>query len=117
MIIQDSNSCFDGTGIEGNFIPSNWFSKITFDNGKPDLNAIFILSEIFEVSTCEPFISSYEYFSLNFMISKRQVKQAIDRLILMDLVHRSFKTVCGQSNVMYLKLNIDAVNEITFNEV
>ncbi len=32
--------------LEGNIIPMEWFSRIIFDNGKPDTNAILILSDI-----------------------------------------------------------------------
>lgn len=32
--------------ISGNIVPPQWFKTITFENGKPDTNAILILSDI-----------------------------------------------------------------------
>ncbi|MFH4113411.1 Lrp/AsnC family transcriptional regulator, partial [Acinetobacter baumannii] len=32
--------------IEGNVIPANWFNTFKLENGKPDTNAVILLSEI-----------------------------------------------------------------------
>src|SRR3546814_736220 len=34
------------THFEGNIMPMEWFQHIKFDNGKPDTNAILLLSDI-----------------------------------------------------------------------
>lgn len=100
--------------FEGNVIPFAWFSKITFDNGKPDLNAIIILSDIANFKEYNSlFLTSYEYFSLTFGLSKRQVKQAIDRLIKLGVIKRIFTDNCAQRNAMFIGINKLIFDEIT----
>lgn len=101
--------------IEGNVIPFNWYSAITFENGKPDLNAIIILSDIANIKEFNNlFLTSYKYFSLNFGLSERQVKQAIDRLIKIGVIERVFKDNGKQRNAMYIGINKTVFNKITF---
>lgn len=100
--------------FEGNVIPFTWFSKITFDNGKPDLNAIIILSDIANFKEYNSlFLTSYEYFSITFGLSKRQIKQAIDRLIKLGVIKRIFTDNCAQRNAMFIGINKSIFDEIT----
>ena len=35
-----------GMEITGNIIPSAWYKTITYENGKPNINAIMVLGDI-----------------------------------------------------------------------
>ncbi|WHP05772.1 Lrp/AsnC family transcriptional regulator [Acinetobacter corruptisaponis] len=110
--------------IEGNVIPVNWYQAFKMENGKPDLNAIIILSEIVywyrpAVIRCENtgrqlgikkrfkydmLQRSYESFSDQFGLSKLQVKEATDRLEKCQVIKKHFRTVGNLSNVLFIEL-------------
>lgn len=126
--------------FEGNITPINWFKHITFENGKPDLVAIFILGEI--VYWHRPTIvrdeytgqvtevrkkfkadllqRSYESFAEQFGFTKRQAREAVIRLEELHIIKREFRTVMAPkgpvSNVLFIHLNPEAVKHITFKE-
>ncbi|UJQ43502.1 hypothetical protein [Acinetobacter phage vB_AbM_WUPSU] len=123
--------------IEGNVIPFNWFSVFKFKNGKPDLNAIVILSEIVywyrpkivrdedtgaTIGVRKKFKAdllqrSYESFAKQFGLTKRQVKEAFDRLCEFGVVIREFRTVKTDNstlfNVLFIGLDADIVSSVS----
>ena len=123
--------------LEGNIIPVEWYAKITFDNKKPDLNAIIILSDIlywYKPSTIRDEYSgqiigykrkfkadllqrSYDAFADQFGLSKRQATEAIIRLEKAGFIKRIFRTVKagGQahSNVLFIKVFPKKIQSIT----
>lgn len=123
--------------IEGNVIPTTWFSKITYENGKPDLNAIVILSEIVywyrpkvvrdeesgrTLGVAKKFKAdklqrSYDSFANQFGLSNRQVKYAIDRLCKIGVINREFRTINTEKtplyNVIFLDINVQKLAEIS----
>lgn len=123
--------------LEGNIIPIEWYSKILFDNKKPDLNAIIILSDILYWYKPSPIRDeftgqiigykrkfkadllqrSYDAFSEQFGLSKRQATEAIIRLEKAGFIKRVFRTVKagGQAhaNVLFIKLFPKKVEAIT----
>lgn len=116
--------------IEGNIIPNAWYKFFTFENGKPDLIAIHILSEIVywyrpTTKRCEEtgevlgvykkfkadlLQRSYESFAEWLGVSKRQVKEAMDRLCEKGVIFREFRSVNTPTTTLYniLFIGIDA---------
>lgn len=122
--------------FDGNVIPHQWFQHITFANGKADLVAIMILSEI--VYWYRPSVKrdadtgellevkkrfkadllqrSYESFAVQFGISKRQATDAIKRLEEAQLIKRHLRTVrtntATLSNVLFIELLHDNLSQL-----
>lgn len=125
--------------LEGNIIPHLWYKHIRFPSGKPDLNSIIILSEI--VYWHRPTIQkdeytgavigakkkfkadllqrSYDSFSEQFGMTKRQARESIIRLEELKLLERVFRTVPTDngpiSNVLYIYLNAENLQRITYS--
>ena len=135
------NQTVDAIGkihLEGNVIPHQWFNHIKFENGKPDLSAIIILSEIIYwyrpvyvkdettgqlIGMKKRFKSdllqrSYDSFSEQFGMTKRQAKEAISRLEAAGLIQRHFRTVTANNtklaNVLFIELLHPNVIAMTF---
>jgi len=113
----------------GNTIDNQWYKEILFENKKPHLNAIIILSEIVywnrpviekdektgDVTTyrnrykADLLQRSYESFAKQFGLSKRQVKEALDKLEVLGYIKRHFRTVnidiTTLANVLFIELN------------
>jgi DnaD/phage-associated family protein len=126
--------------FEGTVIPHNWFNAIKFNNGKPDVVAIVLLSEI--VYWYRPAIikdemtgrikevrkrfkadllqRSYESFAEQFGFTKRQVKDALKRLEDAGLIVREFRDIYANgrvfANTLFIRLNPKKVLEITFGQ-
>lgn len=107
--------------FSGNIIPDSWYHHILRDNGKPNLTAIIVLSEIVQMYTHKKFNYdklkvSYQYFSDKFGISKREATNAIVSLESLGIIKREFRTlkVCTvvQRNVLFIDLNVDKLLEI-----
>lgn len=134
------NESVDAIGtlnVVGNTVPHRWYSEIKLANGKPDINAIILLSEILywhrpriekdeytgEVLGAKTRFKSnllqrdYASFSKQFGFTKRQVSDAIKRLEdngLIKRVHRSIpygnKVL---SNVLFIQINHVKIIEIS----
>ena len=122
--------------LEGNIIPMEWFAHLKFDSGKPDMNAILILSDI--VYWYRPVVvrdeqtgmvtgyrkkfksdllqKSYQHYADLFGLSKRQVSDAIIRLEERGLVKRVLRTIETPSmtlqNILFIALNVQKLAEI-----
>ena len=114
--------------LEGNILPTSWFSTFVLESGKPDLNAIVVLSEIVYwhrptvvrdeysgqvVRVKKKFKSdllqrSYQSFSDQYGFSKQQVKEAFDRLEKYGVLKRHFRTIEANNqkynNVLFIEL-------------
>lgn len=123
--------------IEGNVIPTNWFNTFKLENGKPDTNAVILLSEIvywhrpttvrdedtgqiIEVKKkfkADLLQRSYQSLADQFGFSKQQVKEAMDRLEKFGVIKRHFRTIeaGGQklTNVLFIELNTHTLFEVT----
>lgn len=124
----DTVKAISRVAFTGNIISHNWYKTITLPGGKPDWVAIVILGDVVywyketivrDEDTNEiierknkfasdklqkTYLSYAEYFGL----SKRQVKEAIDRLVELGILVREFRTLTTKSgmtlsNVMYLE--------------
>ena len=141
-IYSSGNAIVDAVGqinLVGNVVPETWYAAICHKNGKPNMNAIMILSDIvywyrpkenrneFDGSvsfekrfTDDEFLQrSYKQLSLKFGISERQAKDAVVFLEKeTGIIRRHFKQVkTGYSilsNVMFIELLPDRLHEITF---
>lgn len=123
--------------LEGNILPTSWFSTFVLDSGKPDLNAIVLLSEIVYwhrptvvrdeysgqvVRVKKKFKSdllqrSYQSFSDQFGFSKQQVKDAFDRLVEIGVIKRHWRTIEANNkkynNVLFIELVTPVLFEMT----
>lgn len=140
-VLTTGNDIVDAIGqlhLEGNVVPHKWFEHIRFDNGKPDLAAIIILSEIVYwyrpvykkdeltgklIGVKKRFKSdllqrSYDSFSDQFGLSKRQAKEAIVRLEELGFIKRHFRTIEANNtrlnNVLFIELLHPNVIAMTF---
>lgn len=135
--IPESVRIIGEMNFEGNIIPHEWYKHIRFKNGKIDLNAIIILSEIVywhrptlvkdEVSgevigykkkfKADLLQRSYDSFAEQFGFTKRQASDAIKRLEDAGLLEREFRNIfvngMAISNVLYIRLNATEVVDIT----
>ena len=131
-----------GANITGNLVPPSWCHRIVGSNGKPNMNAVMILSEILywyrpkveQIGTsCDnvrltkkfkadlPQIS-YGRFEKEFNLSRDQCKRALELLEGMGLIKRHFRTVNLEdgrrlNNVMYIELFADKVLELTGDDI
>ena len=125
------------THFEGNIIPANWYQIFKMSSGKPDLNAVILLSEIVYwhrptivrdedsgqiISVKKKFKAdllqrSYQSFSDQFGFSKQQVKDALDRLEGFGVIKRHFRTVNANNqkynNVLFIELITPVLFEMT----
>ncbi len=128
-------------GDSCNLIMSPWYDVLRYDNGKVNLNACVILSEIvywyrptvirdevsgriIEVRTkfkADKLQKNYQELADQFGLSKRQVTDAVVFLEHKGLVKREFRNVITETglslaNVLFLDLNVDRLIEISFPE-
>lgn len=122
----------------GNIIPHNWYKTLTYENGKPNFNAIIILSEIVYwyrpverkdeatgqlVALERKFHSdilqrSYKSLANQFGMTKRQVEDAVKYLEDQGLIKRERRVVKisnGETlgNVLFIDLNVKRLKQIT----
>jgi hypothetical protein len=120
----------------GNVIPHSWYKHIQL-NGKPDCTAILILAEILywwrpriirdehsgETIRIEKRFKadllqkSYNDFCVSFGFSKKQVKEATDRLEELKLIKKIFKDITNKgshiSSVLFIKINPKKIKKIS----
>lgn len=123
--------------LEGNVLPTNWFNSFRLENGKPDVNAVILLSEIVYwhrptvvrdedsgqvISMKKKFKAdllqrSYQSFSDQYGFSKQQVKEALDRLEQFGVIKRHFRTIEANNqkynNVLFIELITPVLFEVT----
>lgn len=117
--------------FHGNIIPLTWFHHLQYDNGKPNLAAIIILSDV--VYWYRPqeqrdeetgkFVGwrskfkgdmlqrSYEQLSDRLGITKIQAKNAVDYLIEAGVLTREFRTITAQGKVLNNCMFLEPVPE------
>lgn len=127
--------------IQGYTIPRNWYYTITNENGKPHYLAIAILATIVNayqarevrdeitgevvdyVTKFEDDMYAFYYgeYEEQFGESHSTIKRAIVLLEKLRIVKRVLNTIMIKdvrriSNVVFIKLNVDALKEVTFLE-
>lgn len=136
-MFSTGNPTVDAIGtfnFEGNIIPVNWFSTFKLANGKPDVNAIIILSEIvywhrpsvvrneetgqvigikkkFKADLLQ---RSYASFSDQFGLTKIQVRDALDRLESFGVIKKHFRTITVNNTKLNNVLFIDLITPVLF---
>lgn len=118
--------------ITGNIVNPNWFKTILYENGRPNLNAIVILSdivywhrptEIRDEETGEQiglkkkfsgasFHRSYKQFHKQFGLTKRQVQLALQALEDLGVIRRKYCTVEANGQTEYNAMFIDLVPSV-----
>ena len=139
-MISTGNPTVDMMGsinITGNVTPPAWYHNICYQNGKPCLNAVVILSDIvywyrpreirdentgsviryekrFKADLLQ---RSYQDFADQFGLSKKQVKDAFDLLENFGIIYREFRTleIGGRpiNNVLFIGLNAETLERFT----
>lgn len=123
--------------FNGNIIDNGWIENLKYENGKPNMNAIFILSEIVywyrpveirdeltgnfigwkKKFKADKLQKNYQALGDRFGLTKRQAKLACDYLKDKDLIDIEFRTIVVNNtkinNVMYIGLNIINLKKIT----
>lgn len=114
--------------FDGNIIPHTWYQHLTYDNGKPNVNAIIILSDILywyrptvirnettgqikEVRkkfAADKLQRNYSQISEQFGFTKKQARDAINFLVEKGYITKELRTVSTKtslkmSQVMYLE--------------
>lgn len=125
--------------FSGNIIPHTWYQSIMRKNGKPNLVAITILSDIvywyrpIEIRDertgqflgwrkkfkADKLQRGYADFAKMYGVSKGQVKAAMDELEEQGIINREFRTIVmkngrAANNVLYIGLNSDTLLDITY---
>ena len=128
-----------GINFTGNIIPHTWYGAIQTEKGKPDVNAIAILSEILywhrprescgdgdsgETVLEKRFASdmlqlSYGQLNKKFHLSKAQCRRAMKNLERLGVIKRHLRDIetdAGDSlnNVMFIELFSDRLLQLTF---
>lgn len=125
--------------FEGNVTPHTWYRNLTLKSGKPDLIAITLLADIaywyrptyiyddvgnvrgirkkFKADLLQ---RDYEAFATRFGLSKKQVREAFERLEERGLVKRHFRTIETNSgvkanNVLFVELLVNQLKEVTYS--
>ena len=126
--------------ITGNIIPVAWYQTIRKETGKPNLNAIIILADIvywyrpIEVRDeatgqligfrkrfhADMLQRSYQQFSEQFGLTKRDVTNAVIELEKLGVIQRVFRTIEKGGrlipNVLFLSLDVDVLERLTYPE-
>ena len=126
--------------LSGNIVPISWFSSITFENGKPDTNAILILSDIaywhrpskircersgavfgYKKKFSEDLLRrSYADLEEQFGLSKKQSRDCLIRLENLGVIRRVLRNVqfsTGmRNNILYIELVPSVLKKITYSD-
>lgn len=124
--------------ITGNVIPGSWFKTVVGDTGKPNLNAIMVLSDIvywyrptemrdertgatvgFQRKFKGDLLQrSYKQLSDQFGISKQSAMRAVVLLEKLGAITRIFRTIEADdtvlNNVLFIKPNVERIFELTY---
>lgn len=124
-----------GTGY---LIPATWFSTIKFESGKPNINAMLVLSDVVYWYKSSPVYDksgehiigrkkrfkadllqrSYSQIAEKFGFTKKQAISAVNSLESLGLIEKSLRTIkvngISIPKVMFIKPNIDAIEKITY---
>lgn len=128
-----------GIDFTGNIVPHSWYGTIQTEKGKPDMNAIAILSEILywhrprescgdgdsgETVLAKRFGKdmlqlSYGQLNKKFHLSKAQCRRAMKNLERLGVIKRhlrDFDTEAGDrlNNVMFIELFSDRLLQLSF---
>jgi RNA-binding protein YhbY len=108
--------------FRGNIIDSGWYKHLTYESGKPNLNAIIILADIvgwYRRNLCKDMLQKdYTAFSEQFGLTKRQVKEACDFLRDKKVIKVEFRTIDAEygrkiSNVMFIEPVAEELKKIS----
>jgi hypothetical protein len=124
--------------FEGNIIPHSWYCHIKLPSGKVDLNAIILLSDVIywyrptikrDESTgavisinrrfkADMLQKQYETWGNLFGLTKRQTKDAVNRLVKGKLLKRVFRKIMPENsvplaNVMFIEPIVENIKAIT----
>lgn len=133
LSIDDKIRRMNGINFVGNIVPHSWFQKITLENGKPDLVAIMILSDV--VYWYRPEIAidknsgrvkgfrkkfkgdllqkSYRNYESQFGFSEKQLRNAFERLESLELLQRVCINMPGKGSVLFLDINPDKIKSFS----
>ena len=141
--ITSGNAAVDAMGyinITGNITPNTWYKTITRENGKPNLLAISLLSDIVywyrpeEIRDersgntigwkkrfkGELLQKSYKDYIKFFGESKRSIRAALDYLESLGVIKKIFRDIETETgniiyNVMYIELFPQVLEKLTFD--
>ncbi len=115
--------------LSGNVIPNIWWQRLRLESGAVDFTAVIILAEIvywykptivrdeysgaiIEVKQkfrADKLQRSYQSFADQFGLSKKQVREAMQRLVDRELISTEFRIVAANNTVLNNVLFIDVI--------
>lgn len=102
--------------LSGNIIPTVWWQRLRLESGECDFTAVMILAEIANSKEIE-LQRNYQSFAEQFILSKKQVREAMQRLVKHGLITTDFRTIaqCGiiLNNVLFINVNYQKIEELT----
>lgn len=102
--------------LSGNIIPSIWWKRLRLESGACDFTAVMILSEIANSKEIE-LQRNYQSFAEQFDLSKKQVREAMQRLVERKLITTDFRTITQHgivlNNVLFINVNYQKIEELT----
>ncbi|MBP3950311.1 hypothetical protein [Bacillus suaedae] len=126
--------------FEGNVTPHTWYQNLLLKNKKPDLIGITILADIaywyrptyvYDDTTgqlkgikkkfrADLLQRDYESFENRFGFSKKQIREAFDRLEDSKIVQRHWRTITTNqgmkaNNVLFIELHVDNLKALTYS--
>lgn len=140
-MFSTGNQTVDAVGqlhFEGNVIPHTWYTEIKMPNGKTDAVGVLVLAEIvywhrptyfkdehsgqlkgmkkrFKADMLQ---RSYDSFVEQFGFTKRQVRDACQRLENIGVITRHFRTInvngTKMGNVLFIELHVNKLSAMTF---
>ena len=94
--------------LTGNIIPSIWWQRLRLESGAPDFTGVMILAEIVNSKETE-LQRNYQSFADQFGLSKKQVREAMQRLVERKLITTDFRTITQHgivlNNVLFIGIN------------
>ena len=102
--------------LSGNIIPTIWWQRLRLESGAVDYTAVMILAEIANSKEIE-LQRSYQSFMDQFGLSKKQVREAMQRLVERELITTDFRTITQHgivlNNVLFINVNYQKIEELT----
>ncbi len=98
----------------GNIIPNIWWKRLRLESGACDFTSVIILAEITNSDSLQ---RNYQSFADQFGLSKKQVREAMQRLVERELITTEFRTVTKHgivlNNVLFITINYRKLKEIS----
>ena len=102
--------------LSGNIIPTIWWQRLRLESGAVDYAAVMILAEIANSKETE-LQRNYHSFVVQFDLSRKQVCEAMQRLVERELITTDFRAITQHgivlNNALFINVNYQKIEELT----